>query len=58
MYKNGITKGSEEKKCRLKSSVLDSDPNPQEFALILVGCIRIQMGKNNPQKKKKKGRNS
>jgi hypothetical protein len=32
---------------------LDPDPNPHEFALIWVGCIRIQVGKNDPQKVKK-----
>jgi hypothetical protein len=29
------------------------DPDPHESALILVGWIRIQEGKNGPQKQKK-----
>jgi hypothetical protein len=48
--KNWITKGSEGK--NVQSSVLDPNPNPHEFALILVGYIRIQVGKNYPKKEK------
>jgi hypothetical protein len=32
---------------------VDSDPDPDEFTLILVGWIRIREYKNDPQKMKK-----
>jgi hypothetical protein len=41
------------KKCGVKSSVLDPDPNPHEFAMMSVCCIRIQVGKNGPKTLKK-----
>jgi hypothetical protein len=36
----------------VKYSVVDSDPDPQVSALILVGLIRILEGKNYPKNRR------